>query len=317
MRPIRLLLPIMLLAIFTTSCTVDTVYQDDNTVNLNQLLTSYDLWYVNINQTKGNGEVPFLQIAFTISFKGGVLYANNNLVGIGSTGNGLGIDVGYYDAYDDGVVEIDHDIDGVYDFEVYQNGNNTIELYDRNSQTSYFLTGYQRNSFDYDYVFYDNIHYFLQEYEAWEKVYTSDYGAINDFDDENYLRFLPDGNGDTFQSSIDARGTSVNNLYWDYEGNYKVYDVSGDPYTKTLTLDYDYLGNDYFEITVIDDETIELYHPDSGTVYRFKGRGYISYMKGETQAKGVQTTAPRKRVKRTNETMNITRKSERKKINIS
>ena len=41
---------------------------------------------------------PFLQRAFTISFDRGTLYANNNIVGIGKTGGGLGIDVGYYDA---------------------------------------------------------------------------------------------------------------------------------------------------------------------------------------------------------------------------
>ena len=41
-----------------------------------------------------------------------------------------------------------------------------------------FLNGYQRTTFDYDFVFYDNIHYFLQEYEAWEKTYTSEMGVI-------------------------------------------------------------------------------------------------------------------------------------------
>jgi hypothetical protein len=39
--------------------------------------------------------------------------------------------------------------------------------------TTYYLIGYQRSNFDYDRLFYDNIHYFLQEYKAWEKVYTN------------------------------------------------------------------------------------------------------------------------------------------------
>ena len=54
--------------------------------------------------------------------------------------------------------------------------------------------------FDYDFVFYDNIHYFLQEYEAWEKTFTSEIGAINEFDNENYLQFLAGGN-DLLRSS--------------------------------------------------------------------------------------------------------------------
>ena len=49
-------------------------------VSLNQLLNSYELWYVDINQTRGLGEVPFLQIAFTVSFIDGEIFANNNLV---------------------------------------------------------------------------------------------------------------------------------------------------------------------------------------------------------------------------------------------
>ncbi len=52
-------------------------------------------------------------------------------------------------------------------------------------------------------MFYDNIHYFLQEYEAWEKTYTSEIGAINEFDNENYLQFLAGGSDDTFRSSQD------------------------------------------------------------------------------------------------------------------
>lgn len=51
--------------------------------------------------------------------------------------------------------------------------------------------------------------------------------------------------------------------------------VTGDPYLKFLTLDYDFLGNEYFEMSVINDGTISLYHPNSETTYEFTGRGYI------------------------------------------
>ncbi|GLB52673.1 hypothetical protein NBRC110019_17130 [Neptunitalea chrysea] len=288
-----------------SSCTNTTYIEDDfydDTITLDELTRSYELWYIDVNQSDANGEIPFMQIAFTISFRNGVLYANNNLSGIGANGNGngYGIDVGYYDAYGT-TLQLDHDIDGVWNFTVEQLAANKLRLYNYATNTSFILYGYQRATFDYDMLFYDNIHYFLQEYEAWEKIYTSQAGAVNDFDQENYLAFLPDGNGDTFLSSVDAPGTSINQLYWDYEGIYEVLDMSGSYQYKALTLDYDYLGNEYFELSVINDETIELYHPYSGTIYRFRGRGYIQYLKENKNGKGLEESRGKLRIKRNNE----------------
>ena len=101
MKRIKILLGLALVTTIFTSCVVDVVHDDygyiDNTpaITLNQLLGSYELWYVDINQTTGYGETPFLQIAFTMSFRNGTIYANNNLVGIGSQGSGFGISVGF------------------------------------------------------------------------------------------------------------------------------------------------------------------------------------------------------------------------------
>ena len=300
MKAIRLLLGFVMVGTLLTSCYTEVIIEDEfieeSAFNTDQVLRSYDLWYVDINETRGNGEVPFLQRAFTISFVNGTVYANNNIVGIGKTGNGLGIDVGYYSTLR-GTVEIDHDVDGLWLLDVFAVNGNTIELRDPRSNTSYFLNGYQANNFDYDFVFYDNINYFLQEYDAWEKVYTSEEGAINDFDDENYLQFLPS----FFKSSVDAPGTPVSNLQWDFEGNYQVYDVENDETLKTLTLAYDFMGNDYFELYVINDSTIELYHPDSGTVYEFRGRGYNEYLKSDKNSidkKRQKTSNPIMKVKR-------------------
>lgn len=305
MRVIKLLLGFLMIGILSTSCYTEVVLDDDFVAapifNVNAALQSHELWYVDINATRGNGEVPFLQRAFTISFTGGTVYANNNIVGIGKTGNGLGIDVGYYDPLS-GAVEIDHDVDGFWLFEVYERSGNTLEFYHVPTDTSYFLKGYQRSNFDYELVFYDNIQYFLQEYGAWEKVFTSEEGALNDFDDETYLQFLSGDNGDFFRSSIDPNGTPINDLVWDYEGDYQVYDVQGDDTLKTLTLDYDFLGNDYFELYVINDSTIELYHPSSETVYEFRGRGYIQYLKSD------KTVPGKKRKKTSNPVMNVKRK---------
>lgn len=296
----KLLFGIVLIGTLMSSCYTEVIVEEefieDSAFNTDLVLQSYDLWYVDINQTRGNGEVPFLQRAFTISFDDDVVYANNNIVGIGKTGNGLGIDIGYYSTLR-GAVEIDHDVDGPWLLEVFAVNGNAIELYDGRSNTSYFLRGYQRNNFDYDLVFYDNINYFIQEYDAWEKVFTSEEGAINDFDNENFLQFLPG----FFRSSIDAVGTPISNLQWDFEGDYQVYDVENDETLKTLTLAYDFMGNDYFELYVINDSTIELYHPDSETIYEFRGRGYQQYLKsgkGSEAKKRTKTSNPVMKVKR-------------------
>lgn len=282
MKTIKLLSGLALITLLFTSCHVDVIEDDylDNSISLNQLLNSYELWYIDINQTVGSGQTPFLQKAFTISFRNGIVYANNNLVGIGSQGNGYGISIGFYDAYNM-ILDVDHDLDGFSTFDVYQIDSNTIELYNPFNDTSYFLHGYQRHNFDYDFVFYDNIHYFLQEYVAWEKTYTSEVGAINEFDNENYLQFLAGGNDSTFRSSQDVNIGNINNIYWDYTGVYGVQNIAGNNYLKTLTLDYDFFDNEYFELSVINDELIELYHPSSGTFYEFTGRGYIQYLISE------------------------------------
>lgn len=302
MKAKKLLLALFAIAVLASSCYTEVVLDDDFVAepvfSTDQVLQSYDLWYVDINATEGQGEVPFIQRAFTLSFNRGIVFANNNIVGIGKTGNGLGIDVGSYSTFS-GVVEIDHDLDGFWALDVFVVNNSTIELYDSRSRTSYFLNGYQRSNFDYDRVFYENIHYFLQEYEAWEKTFTSEEGALNEFDDENFLQFFSDDGG-YFRSSVDANNTPLVNLQWDYEGNYELFDTN-DETLKTLTLDYDYLGDDYFELYVIDDSTVELYHVGSETVYEFSGRGFIQYLKSKNDT-------AKKRVKTSNKYMNVERK---------
>jgi hypothetical protein len=300
----KLFLGFALSAILLTSCyTEEVIITDFDTqpgITLNQLLGSYELWYVDINQTLGPGETPFLQIAFTLSFRNGLVYANNNLVGFGNQGNGFGIDVGTYDAYNM-ILDVYHDIDGYQTFDVYQIDNNTIELYNPFNDTSYFLNGYQRSNFDYDFVFYDNIHYFLQEYEAWEKTYTSQMGMLNEFDNENYLQFLAGGNDSEFRSSQDVNIGNPNNIYWDYTGIYGVGNISTNMYLKTLTLDYDFFDNEFFELSVINDQRIELYHPTSNTVYEFTGRGYIQFLRN-ADAEGKQIEGKKELKKRKQKT---------------
>lgn len=285
MKTLKLLFVFAISAVLLNSCSSnDTIIVEEPTISLNQLLSSNELWYVDINATQGFGEVPFLQIAFTVSFRNGTMYANNNLVGIGSQGDGFGIPIGNYDAFDM-VLDTDHDIDGFDSFDVFQVDSNTIELYNPFTDTSYFLNGFQRSNFDYDFVFYDNIFYFLQEYEAWEKTFTSEFGALNEFDNENYLQFLSGNDDSVFRSSQDIDIANPSNIIFDFEGVYGVGDVEGDDFLKTLTLDYDFFDNEFFELSVIDDGTIELFHDASGTLYEFKGRGYIQFLR-EANAQG-------------------------------
>lgn len=314
MKTIKLLFIFVLSAMLFTSCYKEeevVYYNNTPTTSLNSLLNAYDLWYVDVNETVGYGETPFLQIAFTVSFRNGTMYANNNLVGFGTQGNGFGIPVADYDAYDM-ILDVYHDIDGYETFDVYQIDNNTIELYNPFNNTSYFLHGYQRSNFDYNYIFYDNIHYFLQEYEAWEKTYTSADSVVNEFDQENYLQFLSGGNDSGFRSSQDVNVFNINNIYWDYTGVYGVGDVANNMYLKTLTLDYDYFNNENFQLSVINDQTIALFHPSSGSTYEFSGRGYIQYMRVANNNGRVLTSSEdaKKRKQRTEKTEN-TRTSDR------
>ncbi len=300
MKTIKLLFATMVLGMLVTSCSVIIDDIDDSYyVTLEDVVTSYDLWYVDYNRTEGNGDIPFLSKAFTISFLNGNLYANNNLVGIGATGNGYGIQVGYYDTYNENL-EIDHNIDGYFDIEVVQLSIDRLKLIDHFNNVTYYLEGYQKYNFDYDQIFYDNIEYFLQEYTAWEKTFVSQTGDLNEFDNENFLSFTPE-NITTFYSSQDEVGTNIADIYWDYVGDYSVADVQGYDNLKILTLDYDSWGTEEFELSVINDGKISLYHLDSGTTYEFTGREYIQYMKSSSSKETVRNEG-RKRTKVIRET---------------
>jgi len=286
MKALKLLTGLILTITLFSSCiiAVDEYSDYDNSISLEQLVTSYDLWYVDYNRTTGNGDVAFLSKAFTISFQNGRLYANNNLVGFASNGNGngLGFQIGFYNTIN-GVLEIDHNEDGFIDLEVSQISNDEIKIRDTFSNTSYYLTGYYKSTFDYDLVFYDNIEYFLQEYVAWEKTFTSELGALTEFDNENFLEFTPGSSSSVFRSSQDEFGTDIDFINWDFIGDYEVFDVQGYDDLKILTLDYDFFDNEEFELSVINDEKISLFHQASGTTYEFAGLGNIQFKNGSTK----------------------------------
>lgn len=302
MKALKILSGLFLTITLFNSCiiTTDDLYVYDDTISLEHLVTSHDLWYVDYNKTTGNSDVPFLSKAFTISFLDGHLYANNNLVGLEAIGNGYGLLIGYYETYN-GVLEIEHNLDGFIDLEVQQLSNDEIRIRDTYTNTSYYLIGYQRNNFDFDLVFYDNIEYFLQEYAAWEKTYTSQEGALNEFDNENFLQFTPE-QYNTFRSSQDEFGTDIGYINWDYVGGYEVFDVEGYDDLKILTLDYESSDNEEFELSVVNDGEVSLFHVDSETTYEFIGRNNIQFknasVKGEKSEQRKRFKVDRKTKKR-------------------
>lgn len=278
MKTLKLIFTLSIIFSTLSSCTVynDNFIVEDTRPTLEEVVSGYDLWYVDYNSTIGNGDVPFVSKAFTLSFINGTLYANNNITDIGRTGNGFGIDVGIYNTFR-GVLETNHDIDGVIDFNVEILSNNEIEIYNPLENVTYTLVGYQINDFDYDRLFYDNIEYFLQEYTAWEKVATEN-GVENFFDEENFLQFTPE-NLTTFYSSKDFSGTRIANINWDFVGGYEIFDVIDFDDLKILTLNYDNGDIEDFELTVLNDSKIRLFSTNSNTTYTFKGRGFIQYLK--------------------------------------
>ena len=301
MKSLKLFLTIVITGTILTSCSVyyeDSFdYNNPNQISLENIVTKYDLWYVDYHRTTGTGDIPYVSRAFTLSFVNGILYANNNIADIGRTGNGFGIDVGTYNTYN-GLLETNHDLDGANDFEVTVLSNNEIKIYNYRQNISYYLIGYQTNNFDYDKLFYENIEYFLQEYTNWEKIRTIG-GIQNAFDNENYLAFTPENNT-TFYSSQDNIGKPIEHINWTFIGGYEIYDVNGYEDLKILTLNYENGDIEEFELSVLNDQRIELYNIVSETTYEFSGRGFVQYLKGgksKKETKNINGNTGRKRTK--------------------
>ncbi|MDO5106357.1 nicotinic acid mononucleotide adenyltransferase [Capnocytophaga sp.] len=271
----------LVLALFLSGCS--TRDYDERPLSLHELLHSYGLWYVEVNATLGRDRIPFMQKAFTLSFDRGVLLANNNLVGIGSIGGGYGREIGRF-SVGDPFLEIYHNFDGAYRFKVVQVAVNEIDLVDMNSDVIYHLKGYHRHNFNYDQLFLDNISYFLQEYAFWEKTFTSRQGIANPFDAENFIVFY-NANGDFIFETKDhiTRPTPI------FRGLYSVDNMRNNSNLKLLTLHYGN-GREHFEVRVLNDQEIELFHLNSQTVYRFRGVRNIVYKAAEQDKKVTPVT---------------------------
>jgi hypothetical protein len=281
MKKILYILVIILVLISLSSCSWEHREENYTTLNnqsgLKELLTSFDLWYVDIDRTTGTGNIPFISRAFTISFMPDQnIFANNNMVGIGSTGNGFGINIGVYDTYEN-ILQINDDVFGYADFKVSRISDNVITLYNNNQNVIYYLEGYQKYQFNYDKLFYENVVYFLQEYQVWTKYFDDIVSPNTPFVYENHLAFYVNGNQNVFESSESSVNVNLSNIYWDYTGLYQVFDT----YTeirKELLLQYNFNNStESFILTVLDDNHIQLHNTQSGNIYRFYGREFIQY----------------------------------------
>ncbi len=277
MKSIKLLFSLFIFSLFFTACTVTDSRLNEPEVTLEEVITQYDIWYVDIHQKEGTGDVPFLSNAFTITFVNGKLYANNNLVGFGTTGSKYGVKIGTYNTQLN-FLKVGHFKEGGYEFVVKQLDDDTLELVDEYHDVSYVLEGYSSSTFDWDKVFYENIEYFLQEYDLWKKTGTGADGDFNDFDKENFLSFTAKNNT-TFYSSKDKTGTDIANIIWDFEGAYSIADYKNVADVKELTLNYGNGDLEVFDLHVLTDHKIKLFHIASGTSYYFEGVGYIPFMK--------------------------------------
>jgi len=254
-------------------------WQDTRQIDLTDLVQSYDLWYVDIERTEGPGNISFMSKAFTMSFMPNYeVFANNNIVGLGISGNGYGISTGTYQVYDsEHIISINDDIDGIYDFEVVQISRNEIKLINRSENVSYYLTGYQKADFDYDALFYDNITYFLQEYETWSKTFADIVSPSEPFVNENHLTFYVEGNDNVFESSESPVNIPIGQIFWDYTGSYEVLNTYQNNH-KDLILYYDIDNSrEKFLLTIVDDQHIRLQNTVTDNIYEFEGHGYIQY----------------------------------------
>ncbi len=273
------------LSLISVSCIREVrVNTFDEPESLQDLLTGYDIWYVDISRTQGAEKIPFLNRAFTMSFRpNGEVWANNNISNIGYTGGGYGVRIGEYFINENmGSIDINHIIDGWNEFTIRRISINEIELYNVYHNVRYVLVGYHLENFDFDALFYDNIDYLLQDYEYWKKT-SEQINYPADFDWENIIKFHFDAYNDfLFSSSQDA--PEATDIYWDFTGTY-ILRPAGENSPRRLILNYDQGFTEAFYLDVLDDTLIRLTQISTGNTYTFEARYYIQYYRPNPRKK--------------------------------
>lgn len=78
-----------------------------------------------------------------------------------------------------------------------------------------------------------------------------------------------------------------------------MFDVTGFEDLKILTLNYDNGDIEEFELSVVNDGRVSLFHYNSETTYDFSGRGFIQFKKSEESVKSAKDIVRNSNRKRT------------------
>ena len=75
MKTLKLLFAIIITGTLLSSCTTinNDGFVDNYQPTLEEVVSEYDLWYVDYHRTTGSGDIPYVSRAFTLSFINGVL----------------------------------------------------------------------------------------------------------------------------------------------------------------------------------------------------------------------------------------------------
>lgn len=274
------LLSLLFSIIILSSCSSD----DDNATNqpqsnsIEELLGSYDLWYVEPDQYTSDFELG--QEAITFSFVENQLYANKNLIGfdpeligneestytVEQTGNNASITI------DDTSFTV---------FGVSGNSLKLVNSYD--NSTAFYITGYAANDFPLDDIFYERMAHFFNEYKFWQKTATE-----NPDDNEgnfatlNYIEFSEVRN---FRSSEDTEDLTYDQINWQYQGSYRLTTENSEeePISNELIFIYhtdeneEEIANDTLKVNVLNENRIQLSEPDLNIHYTFEGTTNTPY----------------------------------------
>ncbi|MBW2962987.1 hypothetical protein [Mesonia aestuariivivens] len=262
-------LSLLFFAIILSSCGSD----DDSTPQLQsnsiqELLESYDLWYVEPDQFSSDFNLG--QDAITFSFLNNQLYANKNLVGfnpeiIGEQETSYSVEQTENTAN----VTINDT-----EFKVIGISGNSLKLVD-DDNTAFYITGYNASEFpSLDIIYFERMAHLFNEYKFWQKTETENPDEIDgEFSSINHIEFSAIRN---FKSSEDAEGLTYDEINWQYQGSYKLTKMEDDDGNISNELIFVYLDennreNDTLKVRVINENKIQLSESESGIHYLFEG----------------------------------------------
>ena len=269
------LLSLLFSIILLTSCGSD----DDSTnppqsKSIEELLESYDLWYVEPDQPSSDFDLG--QDAITFSFVNNELYANKNLVGFDPSTMG-NIETTYTVEQEGSNASITIDDTEFTIFGVNGNSVKLVNSYD--NTTAFYITGYTTEDFpSLEILYYERMPHFFNEYQFWQKTLTENPDENDgDFSTINYIDFF---GGRNFRSSEDVEGLTYDEINWQHQGSYKLTTSNSEeePISNELVFIYvDSNGvviegaNDTLKVNVVDESKIQFSEPGLNINYTFEG----------------------------------------------